>query len=1474
MGSSTTNTTQAQNQAQNSLSNMLYGSQSGTSTGQTTAASSVGASGPSALAQQYLASGAAPISGSAISNYSNPYQSQVTDTTMAQLGQMFGQQQAGVVGSAISGSALGGGRQALSQALLGNQQGLAAGSTLAGLNANNFNTSLQAAQSDANRQITAAGLSGTQTAQQQQGQTAGQSLAQNLGQIVQGSTMQGAGTGSGSTTSNPSMLSMLGTGVGAMGAMGKGSGGAVRGMADGGSIHRADGGNTTTDIALTGGMDDSGMKELMQMLALSRSMQQPMVPMKLNQSNAGQGQQQSSQGKGLSSLFKGLGGNNNSSSDNSSSGDTSGDTSGLGMDSGSGKGSSGADGADVGGFASGGGTPAISMPSLKDTVPLSQSYQALQLPSLSLPSLNMPSLSMPNVSMPTLPAMQTPGTGSFQVPMPTVPPAQAASSGGKGSGGAVHEDVHHLMNEFNRVNGGALKGMDLGGNVSGNQGGIPNQISFLGIPIPLKKPGFADGGYDDTGDDWALPTQPDQQPISSSPPPSSTDLGNDIPLPTPNPFREKPSTIGINDEIEGPPSLSRSIPPITPASSSQSSEWFPQREGSPPPYSASDIGNVIGEAGSYVGNKLGQIPSSIDRLLGINYGNESDYKSPIQQYQEEQKQKEVPGAIQPQAPQPQSGSLPDLATSVRSERYSPTGERLDTQQPSLAGLATPTSSTIPTSSLPPEQAQEYATAAKNAEDASKANVPTTQISNGNYNSNLAADRQKFADELANNPQLRQKIMAIAAGEQGNHPIGTRAIVESMMNRASLYGTSLEKQARLHASTGINENGYYAGYKPQALNNPKTAQLLSNNIDEALKGTNDSNFATDNASGSWGQGRIDSGMFNKQSGIHGELFMSPGDSRAAGYAKYPAWRQAMEQGSVTPGQQQELNNSKIENQENIGNNETLTEKGKQGGIPPLVPQQLLAQGYTQAKQAIETARASREEQAGPARPPQTQDEAQVRQQTQSMFGHGGPFGVLGNILSGGQGFNANKSSPEMGKRLMALGMILASAGQGPSGIAAAANLLYGGDKGNDKEDKANQQRAVQQVADIQEMKHPTGKSTESDAFGNPSPATKWTPQEIAQREASYRATNPWYDKVAAASGMPTSGGNVTPPGSIQTTPQRAAPQSSVTPTPYTASQGPIPNSTPQSPAESPGATLPDNAQTDVSGSEIPKFPQATYDSHPEFRKPNETSVDYLTRLSKVPEAAQAVSYAEKMLTGQIKYPSMSRNPGVSSPATNPALLAGERIALEAGGSAQDYDNINMNNAAGRNIQQRAIALKTVAHHIPIAMEKLSNLPDSKLGLLSKVVNEAGIWKQTQSNDPEINALLTDVNKISSESARVDVGNSNALHDRMEKEDLFKLSQGKQSLHRTFAEVSRLAQGSADAIDNERQSIVSSPFIKNSPIIDPKTKNKLDSIDQQYNTLYGPKVAGPNMPSFTNPSDAMKLPSGTHFLDANGHERIRP
>ena len=118
--------------------------------------------GPSALAQQYLAQGTAPLS-SQISQYYNPYQQQVINSTMAQLQNQFGQQQQQIIGNAASQNALGGDRSAIAQAALAGQQDLVSGSTLSSLNAQNYQQALQAAQAQAGIYMQAANAAGTQT---------------------------------------------------------------------------------------------------------------------------------------------------------------------------------------------------------------------------------------------------------------------------------------------------------------------------------------------------------------------------------------------------------------------------------------------------------------------------------------------------------------------------------------------------------------------------------------------------------------------------------------------------------------------------------------------------------------------------------------------------------------------------------------------------------------------------------------------------------------------------------------------------------------------------------------------------------------------------------------------------------------------------------------------------------------------------------------------------------------------------------------------------------------------------------------------------------------------------------------------------------------------------------------------------------------------------------------------------------------
>jgi hypothetical protein len=115
----------------------------------------------------------------------------------------------------------------------------------------------------------------------------------------------------------------------------------------------------------------------------------------------------------------------------------------------------------------------------------------------------------------------------------------------------------------------------------------------------------------------------------------------------------------------------------------------------------------------------------------------------------------------------------------------------------------------------------------------------------------------------------------------------------MMNRASMAGTSLAAQATLHKQSGIDEGGYYAGYKPKLLGNQKLRSMAESNLDKVLAGSNVSNYATDNASGSFADRQRASGAFTYRSSYGGETFFSPGKaggSGSRGVKAYDRWVQ--------------------------------------------------------------------------------------------------------------------------------------------------------------------------------------------------------------------------------------------------------------------------------------------------------------------------------------------------------------------------------------------------------------------------------------------------------------------------------------------------------------------------------------------------------------------------------------------------------
>ena len=144
-------------------------------------------------------------------------------------------------------------------------------------------------------------------------------------------------------------------------------------------------------------------------------------------------------------------------------------------------------------------------------------------------------------------------------------------------------------------------------------------------------------------------------------------------------------------------------------------------------------------------------------------------------------------------------------------------------------------------------------------------------------------RKRFAEELANNPALKEKLFGIVMGENKDDRAG-RSVMESAMNRAVVRGTSLAAQLKLHAQSGVNEGGYYAGYRPGDVN--RYRGRLEGQLADVLAGSNVSNYATDNASSWLAEKHKRNNTFRMREEYGKETFFSP-DSRIR--SQYERWK---------------------------------------------------------------------------------------------------------------------------------------------------------------------------------------------------------------------------------------------------------------------------------------------------------------------------------------------------------------------------------------------------------------------------------------------------------------------------------------------------------------------------------------------------------------------------------------------------------
>lgn len=128
-----------------------------------------------------------------------------------------------------------------------------------------------------------------------------------------------------------------------------------------------------------------------------------------------------------------------------------------------------------------------------------------------------------------------------------------------------------------------------------------------------------------------------------------------------------------------------------------------------------------------------------------------------------------------------------------------------------------------------------------AQSNNKQSDPGIQIENKKTSSFSGIDRERFRKELQNNPEVAGRLMSLAKAEVGSQ--GQAAQVkwmETVFNRAYAQGKSI--------SQVINpKNGYWPrGQRRPSLSDNEVSSYKAN-LEKVLGGSNESNYATDNAS---------------------------------------------------------------------------------------------------------------------------------------------------------------------------------------------------------------------------------------------------------------------------------------------------------------------------------------------------------------------------------------------------------------------------------------------------------------------------------------------------------------------------------------------------------------------------------------------------------------------------------------------------
>lgn len=160
---------------------------------------------------------------------------------------------------------------------------------------------------------------------------------------------------------------------------------------------------------------------------------------------------------------------------------------------------------------------------------------------------------------------------------------------------------------------------------------------------------------------------------------------------------------------------------------------------------------------------------------------------------------------------------------------------------------------------------------------------------------LAARRERFAQEMRDNPQLREQVAGMMVTEGVNDPV---PVVESLMNRMDYTGGSIERA--LHSGFyGPINRGELPAAIAQLHRNPRLRARMDRAIDAALAGSNEIRGATDQGLPTDPNGRWPGGRIWRGGNVYNDWGDGPGGHRGAEEYRRNLMRHVEEEAAAPP-----------------------------------------------------------------------------------------------------------------------------------------------------------------------------------------------------------------------------------------------------------------------------------------------------------------------------------------------------------------------------------------------------------------------------------------------------------------------------------------------------------------------------------------------------------------------------------------------